>query len=134
MDTTQAKNGITKAKDAIGSAEEKFEGAETAIKERVEQARDMIEDFRDRAEMALHERPYLLPVAAGALGFGVGVLVGSKLTRIIAVTAAGALLSDTVRGQVVKLSREWIRDMSEKLETGEEAEDVEDGAGEPSIA
>jgi hypothetical protein len=137
MDTTQAKNGITKsAHDAIGAAEEKIEGAETALKERVESARDMIDDLRDRAEMAFHERPYLLPVAAGALGFGVGVLVGSKISRVIALTAAGALLSDTVRGQVLKLSRDFMRDIGAKLEsTTDGAEDIEDEDDiEPSVA
>ena len=133
MDTTQAKNGISAgAKNAIGAAEEKIEGAEMALKERVEQARDIIEDLRDRAEMAFHERPYLLPVAAGAVGFGVGVLVGSKLSRMIAITAAGALLSDTVRGRIMKISRDFVRDLGAKLDTGEDdMEDLEDI--EPSV-
>ena len=132
METTQAKNGITQAK-TTKALEEKVEGAEVALRERVEHARDLVEDLRDRAEMAFHERPYLLPVATGALGLGVGVLIGSKLSRLILFTAAGALLSDTVRTQVAKISRDFIKDLGDKLEAGE-GEDMEDDMeGEPSV-
>lgn len=132
METTQhqktginktANNAIDAAEEKIDAVEEKIEGAETALKERVEQARDLVEDLRDRAEMAFHERPYLLPVATGALGLGIGVLIGSKLSRIILFTAAGALLSETVRGQVAKISRDFIKDLGAD---GGESEDVEE--------
>ena len=129
METTQAKNGITQAK-TTKALEEKMETAEMAVRERVEQARDLVEDLRDRAEMAFHERPYLLPVATGALGLGVGVLIGSKLSRLVLLTAAGALLSDTVRTQVARISRDFIKDLGERLEAGE-GEDVEQPEGQP---
>ncbi|HVH46470.1 MAG TPA: hypothetical protein VM925_29210 [Labilithrix sp.] len=132
METTQAKNGITQAK-TTKALEEKVETAEVALRERVEHARDIVEDLRDRAELAFHERPYLLPVATGALGLGVGVLIGSKLSRLILFTAAGALLSDTVRGQVAKISRDFIKDISDKLESGEEEDSEEGYEGEPSV-
>jgi hypothetical protein len=119
METTPAKNGISQGK-ASKEIEEKIDTAEIALRERIEHARDMIEDLRDRAELAFHERPYLLPVATGALGLGIGVLIGSKVSRLILVTAAGALLSDTVRTQVGKLSREFIKDLSEKLDEKDE--------------
>lgn len=130
MEPTQAKNGITQAK-TTKALEEKMETAEVALRERVEQARDLVEDLRDRAEMAFHERPYLLPVATGALGLGVGILIGSKLSRLVLLTAAGALLSDTVRTQVARVSRDFIRDLGERLEEGE-GEDVEQIEGQPS--
>jgi len=129
MEPTQAKNGITQPK-ATKALEEKVEDAEIALRERVEHARDIVEDLRDRAEMAFHERPYLLPVATGALGLGVGVLIGSKLSRLILFTAAGALLSDTVRTQVAKVSRDFIKDLGDKLDAEEGGEDVEDIDGE----
>ena len=130
MESTQAKNGITQAK-TTKALEEKMETAEVALRERVEQARDLVEDLRDRAEMAFHERPYLLPVATGALGLGVGVLIGSKLSRVVLLTAAGALLSDTVRTQVVRMSRDFIKDLGERLEAAE-GEDVEESEGQQS--
>ena len=132
METTQAKNGITQAK-TTKALEEKMETAEVALRERVEQARDLVEDLRDRAEMAFHERPYLLPVATGALGLGVGVLIGSKLSRLVLLTAAGALLSDTVRTQVARMSRDFIKDLGERLESGE-GEDVEETEGQQPIS
>ena len=129
METTQAKNGTAKAKKAVGKTEEKIEEQVTDTAQALEQgmthARDIVEDLRDRAELAFHERPYLLPVATAAAGFGVGVLVGSKLTRALAIAAAGALLSDTVRGQVLRLSREWLNDIGAKMDEAKEAEDVE---------
>lgn len=127
METTSAKNGVTQGK-TVKKVEETVNSAEVMLRDRVEDARDLIEDLRDRAEMAFHERPYLLPVATGAVGLGIGVLIGSKLSRILLLTAAGALLNDSVRSQVAKFSQELIKDLGEKLE-GEE-DDIEEG--EPS--
>lgn len=125
--TTSAKNGVTNANTAK-KVEETVNSAEVMLRERVENARDLIEDLRDRAEMAFHERPYLLPVATGAVGLGIGVLIGSKLSRILLLTAAGAMLSDSVRSQVAKFSQELIKDLGDKLEGSED--DIEEG--EPS--
>lgn len=129
--STQVKNGISKAKkktdEAFDAASEQVENVDVALEQRLEQARDIIEDLRDRAEIAMQERPYLLPVAAGAVGLGVGVLIGSRLSRMLVVGAAGALLSDSIRSQVVKISKEFIADLGDKLEVDEE-EDVEEPA------
>ena len=132
METSaQVKNGISKAKKktdaAFDAASEQVENVDVALEQRIEQARDLIEDLRDRAEIAMQERPYLLPVAAGAVGRGVGVLIGSRLSRMLVVGAAGALLSDSIRTQVVKMSKEFIADLGDKLEVDEE-EDVEEPA------
>lgn len=132
MDTTaQVKNGISKAKKttdaAFDAASDHVEEVDVALEQRIEQARDLLEDLRDRAEIAMQERPYLLPVAAGAVGLGVGVLIGSRLSRMLVVGAAGALLSDSIRSQVVKMSKEFISDLGDKLEVDGE-EDVEEPA------
>lgn len=127
--TTSQKNGTTKAIDkGVAAIEHEVENVGTALQERVAEARDLVEDLRDRAEMAIHERPYIVPVAAGAVGLGVGILIGSKLTRMLALGVAGALLSDTVRSQLVTIGQDLIKNVGDKLAEGEgesEGEDVE---------
>ncbi|MBX3229134.1 MAG: hypothetical protein KIT84_02275 [Labilithrix sp.] len=122
--TTSQKNGTTKTKGGMEAIEEEVQHVGTALSERVAEARDLVEDLRDRAEMAIHERPYIVPVAAGAVGLGVGILIGSKLTRMIALGVAGALLSETVRTQLVTIGQELIKNVGDKLD----AEDVEEPA------
>lgn len=127
MDTTQAtKNGIANAKKTIENgleaAEERVENVETALQERVDQASDLVEELRDRAEMMLHERPYLLPVATGALGLGIGVLIGSKISRVLLLTAAGALMSDTVRAQAIKIGKDLLKNVVESEDEGEDVD------------
>jgi hypothetical protein len=142
METTQSKNGLSKkskrkADEVSDLVPAPIEEGAAALHERVEKVRDMVEDFRDRAEMAFHERPYLLPVATGALGLGVGVLIGSKLSRVLFFTAAGALLSDGVRQQVARVSRDVLQSLGDKLNVddgdgdGEDVEKVDDA--EPSV-
>lgn len=129
MDTTThtGKNGTgTKAQNkSIEAVEEQVENVETALKQRVDQVSDIVEDVRDRVEMAIHERPYLVPAAAGALGLGVGILIGSKLSRMLVLGAAGALLNDTVRAQVLKAGKELINNLAADVD---ETEDVEEPA------
>jgi len=133
MDTTTTqngnKNGTAKKKiEAVeGQIEDQVEHVETALKQRVDQVSDIVEDVRDRVEMAIHERPYLVPAAAGALGIGVGILIGSKLSRMLVLGAAGALMSDTVRTQVMKVGKELLSNLSEQLNEGD-SEDVEEPA------
>lgn len=127
--TTHTKNGTTKNKvEAVeAEIEEQVEHVETALKQRVDQVSDIVEDVRDRVEMAIHERPYLVPAAAGALGLGVGILIGSKLSRMLVLGAAGALMSDTVRTQALKIGKELLSNLGEQLNEGE-SEDVEEPA------
>ena len=120
--TQNQKNGPTKSK-SIEAVEEQVEHVETALKQRVDQVSDIVEDVRDRVEMAIHERPYLVPAAAGALGLGVGILIGSKLSRMLVLGAAGALLSETVRTQMLKAGKQILNNLTEELD---ETEDVEE--------
>lgn len=126
--------GMQEASDhAFEAVEEGVENAELALRERLETARDMVEDVRDLAERAFHERPYLLPVATGALGLGVGVLIGSKLARIAVLAGASALVSSTLRSEIGKIGRSVIRDISEKLdETSDEGGGEDMSNAEPS--
>lgn len=128
METTThstTKNGTAKTTKGIEAVEEQVENVETALKQRVDQVSDIVEDVRDRVEMAIHERPYIVPAAAGALGLGVGILIGSKLSRMLVLGAAGALLSDTVRTQAIKLGEELINNLAAEVD---ETEDVEEPA------
>lgn len=126
--THSGKNGTTKNKvEAVENRiEEQVEHVETGLKQRVDQVSDIVEDVRDRVEMAIHERPYLVPAAAGALGLGVGILIGSKLSRMLVLGAAGALMSDTVRTQALKIGKELLSNLSEQMSEG--SEDVEEPA------
>jgi len=98
------------------------------LRERVERARDVADDIRNRAEVAFRDKPYLLPVAAGAVGLGVGVLIGSKLTRFLVFTAVGTLLTETFGSEIKRIGRDFMDDMRLRLEQGE---GEGDGAGEP---
>ena len=116
MDPTQAKATQARTTKAV---EQQIENVEITLRERMEHARDIVEDLRDRAEIAFHERPYLLPVATGVLGLGVGVLIGSKLSRVLLFTTAGALLSDTLRHEVGRISREFIKELGDDSDEDE---------------
>lgn len=86
------------------------------LKQRVEQVRDIVENVRDRAELAFRDKPYLVPVAAGVLGLGIGVLMGSKITRFILFTAVGSLLSDQLGGEIKRISGGLVQNLQKKLE------------------
>jgi tetrahydromethanopterin S-methyltransferase subunit F len=98
------------------SISEMKEHGKEAIKERVENVRHMVDNVRDRAEIAFRDKPYLVPVAAGALGFGVGLLFGSKLMRFVLFTAVGTLLTESLGGEIKRLSKEFAGDLKERLE------------------
>ena len=114
MDQVQA----TERKAKIhGESEE----AAPPLRERVEHVRDIVESVRDKAEVAIRDRPYLVPVAAGAVGLGIGILLGSKLTRFVLFTAVGALLSDALGGEIKRLASDYIGDLQNRLATEDES-------------
>jgi hypothetical protein len=136
METTPRKNVKTKGSKHTRRVERVNPGAqEMALQERVEQVRDLVEDLRDRAEIAFHERPYLLPVATGALGLGVGVLIGSKLSRLLLLTAAGAMLSDQFRSELIRVSRKLVDEFTSTSDTESLVEGFEEDMAEvePSV-
>jgi hypothetical protein len=94
----------------------------------VEHVRDIVENVRDKAEVAFRDRPYLVPVAAGAVGLGIGVLLGSKITRFILFTAVGTILSDVLGGEIKRLAGDFIGEFQNRLGEGE-AEAEADAAG-----
>lgn len=98
------------------------EEAAPQLRERVEQVRDIVETVRDKAEVAIRDRPYLVPVAAGVVGLGIGVLIGSKLTRFVLFTAVGALLSDALGGEIKRLASEYVGDLQNRLADEDEGE------------
>lgn len=112
MNYAETKNGQT-------SVQENIHHVGDALRDRVEGVRDVLENVRDRAEVAFRDRPYLVPIAAGALGLGIGVLLGSKITRFIVFTAVGTLVSETFGGQIRRLSRDFMGQMQHRLEQGE---------------
>lgn len=103
---------------------EQMHGRES-LRHGVDDLRHLVENVRDRAEIAFRDRPYLVPVAAGALGLGIGVLIGSKLTRFLVFTAIGTMLTESVGGELKRLSREFLADLQDRLSE----EDQEEQAG-----
>ena len=95
------------------------EEAAGQLRERVEHVRDIVENVRDKAEVAFRDRPYLIPVTAGVVGLGIGVLLGSKLTRFVLFTAAGALLSDAIGGELRRLASDFMGELHNRLGEGE---------------
>lgn len=98
------------------------EDAGHQLRDRVEHVRDLVETVRDKAEVAFRDKPYLVPVAAGAVGLGIGVLLGSKITRFILFTAVGTILSDALGGEIKRMAGEFIGEFQNRLGEGE-AED-----------
>ena len=95
------------------------EEAAEQVRERAEHVRDLVENVRDKAEVAFRDKPYLVPLTAGAVGLGIGILIGSKLTRLFLFTAVGALLSDTLGGEIRRMASEFVGELQNRLGEGE---------------
>ena len=96
------------------SASAESDGTAAKRRQRIEQIKGQAMGLRDQAKSAFRDKPYLVPVAAGIGGLGVGLLLGSKLTRMVVLTAVRTLLSDTV-------TRELKRFVSERFATPDAA-------------
>lgn len=106
-------------------------GISEGLKQRAARARDIVDQVRDRAEDTFRDKPYLLPVAAGALGLGVGLLLGSKLTRFIVFTAVGTLVTETFGGEIRRLSRQLVGEFQKNLGEGQHGSSSIEDEGEP---
>lgn len=58
---------------------------------------EVVTTARDRVTDFAKEYPVVVPAAAAAIGFGAGVLVSSKLTRLALLVGSGVALSAFVR-------------------------------------
>lgn len=107
------------------------EDAAAGLRDKVEHVRDIVENVRDQAEVAFRDKPYLVPVAAGALGLGIGVLLGSRITRFILFTAVGTLLSDALGGEIKRYAGDFLSEFQNRLGEGEgEGAEAEGSAAE----
>ena len=88
------------------------------LRGRVGNMRDIVENVRDHAESAFRDKPYLLPAAACALGVGIGLLMGSRITRFIVLTTVGAVISDVFGGELRRFGRDFIDDLQLRLAEG----------------
>lgn len=127
-----AQENGTKAKKTKAAREVTVEAGE-AIRDRIEHVRDVVEDVRERAEVTFREKPYLVPVAAGAVGFGVGLLFGSKITRFLVLTAVGTVMTEVVGGEVRKLAGDFLSEFQNRLGEGEVDDAGEIEAREPAV-
>ncbi len=112
MDHVQTTEKKAKKIQAVGA------DAAEQLRDRVEHVRDIVENVRDKAEVAFRDKPYLVPVAAGAVGLGIGVLLGSKITRFILFTAVGTLLSDALGGEIKRMAGDFIGEFQNRLGEG----------------
>jgi hypothetical protein len=104
-----------KSKKIQAVGEEAAEG----LRNRVEHVRDIVENVRDKAEVAFRDKPYLLPVTAGAVGFGLGVLMGSKIMRFVLFTAVGTVVSDMFGSEIKRIASEFVGEFQNRLGEGE---------------
>jgi ElaB/YqjD/DUF883 family membrane-anchored ribosome-binding protein len=113
MNSVQATENKAKKIQAAGT------DAAEGLRDKVEQVRDIVENVRDQAEVAFRDRPYLVPVAAGAVGLGIGLLLGSKLTRFIVFTAVGGILTEALGGEIKRMAGDFIGEFQNRLGEGE---------------
>jgi tetrahydromethanopterin S-methyltransferase subunit F len=89
---------------------------EPSLRERIGHARHVVENVRDQTKVALRDNPYILPLAAGAMGLAVGVLLGSRLARFLVVSAAGSVIVDAVSDEVRRVAGKFLRDLEGRLD------------------
>lgn len=124
-ETTKKRSKKEKAEHPVDIEVAGTEEIGQSLQQRFAQARDVIEDVRERAEVVMREHPYAVPLAAGAVGVGVGVLLSSKITRYLALTAAGTLLSEAFAPQLKNIGKHVIASVQSKIDELTDGEEVE---------
>lgn len=121
-------NSVQTAEKKAKKIQTVSEDATANLRDRVEHVRDIVENVRDQAEVVFRDKPYLVPVAAGAVGLGVGVLLGSRITRFILFTAVGTVLSEVLGSEIKRLAGDFVGEFQSRLGEGEG--DAAEGAAE----
>lgn len=73
------------------------------------EARSLVEQLREvpnLVERELKENPYRTLGIAGAAGFGLGALLGSRLLRVMLLSAGGYALNELLRTRISRLLEE----------------------------
>jgi hypothetical protein len=92
------------------------------VKQRFDSMKHMADDLRERAQDAFRDKPYLVPVTAGAVGLGVGLLLGSKLTRLLALAAVGTFVKETFGSDIQRITQNLGENIRRRLEEQGEGE------------
>lgn len=98
------------------------ENAGDIVKQRFDSMKHVADDLRERAQDAFREKPYLVPVTAGAVGLGVGLLLGSKITRLVALAAVGAFVKETFAGDIQRITESLGENLRARLEETEDSD------------
>ena len=115
-ESTKKRSKKEKVEDPIETVEHLGTEVSQSLQQRFAHARDVVEDVRDRAEVVMREHPYAVPLAAGAVGVGIGVLLSSKITRYVFMTAAGTLLSEAFAPQIKQVGRQIMSSVQDRLD------------------
>jgi|GEM_PF-2200594 len=73
-------------------------------------------DARDRLQDVIEKRPLAIPLAAAAIGVGIGALWGSKLARFVVLSAIGGAIADSLSHDLQRITRDVIDEMRERLD------------------
>ena len=106
------------------AVENAVEGAMDQVHTTVEGVQDKLVDIRESASILLRDKPYVVAAAAGAVGLALGLTLGSKLLRLLAVTAVGAVLSDQFGDAVSSRIRTAVTDFTDELKGNADERDA----------
>jgi len=113
-------NGIEKSrrrKPAAGTPSREIAEAEVELDARVDRA---IETIKETFGEVTQNRPALAVAAgAGVIGFGAGVLLGSRLARFLVVSTVSSIVRDAVGTEIRKTAVRLFEDLRGGADEGE---------------